>query len=113
MALGSAFIAPLADRIGRRLQTLGCLLLVVVAMALSAATVDYAQLGICRLVTGLGIGGLVASLPVIAAEFPPQRQRSTMIALYTIGGVELTPSARKDRGMTHQAAWFDAPTRSN
>jgi len=85
MALGSAFIAPLADRIGRRLQTLGCLLLVVIAMALSAATMNYAQLGICRLITGLGIGGLVASLPVIAAEFSPQRRRSTMIALYTMG----------------------------
>lgn len=99
MAFGSAFIAPLADRIGRRLQTLGCLALVVVTMALAAFAADYVQLGLCRLLTGLGIGGLVASLPVVAAEFSPQRRRSTMIAIYTsglpLGGVvgALTASA--------------------
>lgn len=85
MALGSAFIAPLADRIGRRRQTLGCLALVVVTMALAAVTADHIQLGLCRFLTGLGIGGLVASLPVVAAEFSPQRRRSTMIAIYTSG----------------------------
>lgn len=85
MAFGSTFIAPLADRIGRRMQTLGCLALVVVTMALAAFSADYIQLGLCRLLTGLGIGGLVASLPVVAAEFSPRRRRSTMIAIYTSG----------------------------
>lgn len=85
MAFGSAFIAPLADRIGRRAQTLGCLALVVATMALAAFSADYMQLGLCRLLTGLGIGGLVASLPVVAAEFSPQRRRGTMIAIYTSG----------------------------
>lgn len=85
MAFGSAFIAPLADRIGRRSQTLACLALVVVTMALAAFSADYIQLGLCRLLTGLGIGGLVASLPVVAAEFSPQRRRGTMIAIYTSG----------------------------
>ncbi|WP_009478404.1 MFS transporter [Rhodococcus sp. JVH1] len=85
MALGSAFVAPLADRTGRRPLTLGCLLLVVLTMALAALTTSFAQLGVCRLLTGIGIGGLVASLPVLTAEFSPRRRRATMIALYTTG----------------------------
>lgn len=85
MALGSAFLAPLADRIGRRPLTLACLLLVVISMGFAAISTNYLQLGIVRLLTGLGIGGLVASLPVITAEFSPQSRRSTMIALYTMG----------------------------
>lgn len=85
MALGSAFIAPLADRTGRRPLTLACLLLVTVTMALASITTSFAQLGVCRLLTGLGIGGLVASLPVLTAEFSPRRRRGTMIALYTTG----------------------------
>ncbi|MCB8914035.1 MFS transporter [Rhodococcus rhodochrous] len=85
MALGSAFIAPLADRTGRRPLTLCCLLLVTVTMALAALTTNVAQLGACRLLTGVGIGGLVASLPVLTAEFSPRRRRGTMIALYTTG----------------------------
>ncbi|BAH51564.1 putative vanillate transporter [Rhodococcus opacus B4] len=85
MALGSAFIAPLADRTGRRPLTLACLLLVSVTMALASITTSFTQLGVCRLLTGLGIGGLVASLPVLTAEFSPRRRRGTMIALYTTG----------------------------
>ncbi|GAA4641431.1 MFS transporter [Gordonia humi] len=85
MAVGSALIAPLADRIGRRRLTLYCLIAVVVAMGAAAATTNAVQLGACRVVTGLGIGGLVASLPVITAEFSPRRRRGTMIAIYTCG----------------------------
>lgn len=85
MAFGSAFLAPLADRIGRRMQTLGCLLLVAIAMLLASFSTSFVQLGIWRVLTGLGIGGLAASLPVVVAEFSPQRRRTTMLAIYTIG----------------------------
>ena len=85
MALGSAFLAPLADRIGRRPLTLACLLLVAISMGFASISANYLQLGLVRLLTGLGIGGLVASLPVITAEFSPRSRRSTMIALYTMG----------------------------
>lgn len=85
MAIGSVFVAPLADRIGRRAQTLACLALVTLAMGASAITGDVTLLALCRLLTGIGIGGLVVSLPVVAAEFSPKRRRSTMIALYTAG----------------------------
>lgn len=85
MAFGLAFLAPLADRIGRRMQTLGCLLLVAIAMLLASFSTSFVQLGIWRVLTGLGIGGLAASLPVVVAEFSPQRRRTTMIAIYTLG----------------------------
>ncbi|GAF46443.1 MFS transporter [Rhodococcus wratislaviensis] len=85
MALGSALLAPLADRIGRRPLTLACLLLVAISMGLASISASLLQLGLFRFLTGLGIGGLVASLPVITAEFSPQRRRGTMIALYTMG----------------------------
>lgn len=85
MALGSAFIAPLADRIGRRPLSLACLLISTVGMTLSAVSADAVQLGLCRLLTGLGIGGLIASLPVIVAEYSPARRRGTTIGLYTVG----------------------------
>ena len=85
MALGSAFIAPLADRIGRRPLSLVCLLISTLGMTLAATSTSFVELGLSRLLTGLGVGGLIASLPVIIAEYSPARRRGTTIGLYTTG----------------------------
>ncbi|GAA2851157.1 MFS transporter [Pseudonocardia halophobica] len=85
MALGSAFVAPLADRIGRRPLTVACLAVSTAGMVLAATSTAYAGLGLARLVTGLGIGGMVASLPVLLAEYSPRRRRGATIALYAAG----------------------------
>lgn len=85
MAIGSLFIAPLADRIGRRRLTLGCILLVTAALLASAFAANFAQLAIFRAVTGLGIGGMLASISVIVSEFCPARRRTTAIALFASG----------------------------
>ncbi|RFA08856.1 MFS transporter [Subtercola boreus] len=85
LVFGSALIAPLADRIGRRRMTLLCLGIVIVSMAGSALTTNMTELGITRVITGVGVGGLVAGLPVVISEFSPQRRRATMVALGTAG----------------------------
>lgn len=85
LVFGSAFIAPLADRIGRRRMTLLSLAIVIVSMGASALTTNMTELGITRAITGVGVGGLVAGLPVVISEFAPQRRRASMIALGTAG----------------------------
>lgn len=85
MALGSAFLAPIADRVGRRPLTLACLLVSTVGMALAAASPGFSALGLARLLTGLGIGGVVASLPVIISEYAPTSRRGTAMGLYAVG----------------------------
>lgn len=70
MAFGSAFIAPLADRIGRRMQVLGCLLLVVITMAIAAFSANVVQLGVCRFLTGLGVG-VVSAIGRLGAIVSP------------------------------------------
>ncbi|MHA6784661.1 MFS transporter [Pseudonocardia saturnea] len=85
MALGSALVAPLADRIGRRPLTLACLAMATIGMALSALTTGFGQLGLCRLLTGIGVGGVIASLPVIIAEYSNLRGRGTSTAFFAVG----------------------------
>ncbi len=85
MALGSALIAPLSDRIGRRPHTLICLAVCAVGMLLATVSTGFWFLGVCRLLTGLGAGGMVAGLPVIITEYSPRRFRGMMIALYGTG----------------------------
>ena len=85
MAVGSMFVAPWADRIGRRPMVLGCLAVAGAAMLLSAASQSPWQLGILRTVTGIGIGGILATSNVIAAEYSSTRWRGLAVSLNSTG----------------------------
>jgi len=85
MAGGSLFVAPWADRLGRRAITLLCLGTITLGMLASAFTQAPAQLAALRVVTGIGIGGILASLNVITSEYSSGRWRSTAISLQVTG----------------------------
>lgn len=85
MAAGSLFIAPWADRFGRRPLILFCLLVSGVGMLLSAASQTPTQLALLRGITGLGIGGILASSNVIASEYASKRWRSLAVSLQSTG----------------------------
>ena len=85
MALGSLFIAPFGDRYGRRPLILICLALMAAGMALTATATGLVSLCVWRVVTGLGIGGMVATINAVAAEFANERRRDFSVAVMTIG----------------------------
>lgn len=91
MAVGSLVLAPLADIVGRRLSTLASLVVMAVAMGLSATSGDVLILCMWRFITGLGIGVLLAAINAIAAEYANDRQRTFAVSVmaigYPIGGV--------------------------
>ena len=85
MAGGSLFLAPLADRFGRRMLIVCCLTLITIGMLLSAAAAAPMQLAALRVLTGLGIGGMLASLNVITSEYSSGKWRSAAISLQVTG----------------------------
>lgn len=85
MAIGSLFVAPLADRLGRQPVVLLCLVVVSVGMLLSAMARTHIELAALRAITGVGIGGMLASVGVITSEFASQKWRSSAIALQATG----------------------------
>ncbi|WEL57649.1 MFS transporter [Pseudomonas kermanshahensis] len=85
MAAGSLFIAPWADRFGRRPLILFCLALSGVGMLLSALSQSPLQLALLRGLTGLGIGGILASSNVIASEYASKRWRGLAVSLQSTG----------------------------
>ncbi len=107
MALGSIFLGGLADKIGRRPTVLGCLvrhgdsactwrpppascvggIVEPVYSLFVAGEVDprLADLATWRIVTGLGIGGMLAAINAVAAEFSNARRRDISIAIMSIG----------------------------
>ena len=85
MALGSVFLGGVADKIGRRPTILGCLAVMAVGMVMATTVRGLIDLSIWRVVTGLGIGGMLAAINAVAAEFSNTRRRDLSVSLMSIG----------------------------
>jgi benzoate transport len=105
MALGSIFLGGVADKIGRRPTILGCLMVMALGMYMVTTSnavlggivapifglfgqqidVRLADLSVWRVITGLGIGGMLAAINAVAAEFSNQKRRNLNIAIMSIG----------------------------
>jgi benzoate transport len=91
MGLGSVLLGGVADKIGRRPTILGCLCAMTVGMLGASLAGGVPTLLVWRLLTGLGIGGMLASINAAAAELSSQRWRGLAVGLmvigYPVGGV--------------------------
>jgi MFS family permease len=72
----------MADRIGRRAIVLVSVSFVAVGMALSAIAANMPQLAVLRVITGIGIGGILPTVSVLVAEYSSDRWRSTLVSLH-------------------------------
>ena len=85
MAIGSIVLGGVADRIGRRPTILGCLALMALGMVMVTTVSGLRSLSVWRVVTGVGIGGMLAAINAVAAEFSNARRRHLSISLMSIG----------------------------
>lgn len=85
MAVGSVALGNLADRIGRRPTVLACLVIMAGGMAMATTASSVVNLSIIRLVTGLGIGGMLACTNALVAEFSNDRHRNLAVAIMAAG----------------------------
>ncbi|GAA1778674.1 MFS transporter [Streptomonospora arabica] len=85
MAIGSMLLAPFADLVGRRPLILLSLALGTIGMFGAAMAPSVTVMGVFRLVTGIGVGGILASTNVMASEFSNARNRGLAIGIYTAG----------------------------
>ena len=85
MAFGSVLLGGVADKIGRRPTILGCLAAMAIGMFGAGHAHGVTELLACRLLTGLGIGGTLASINATAAELTNRRWRNFALALMVIG----------------------------
>jgi MFS family permease len=85
MAIGSVFLGGVADKVGRRPTLLGCLVVMATGMVLATTASSPVQLSIWRVVTGLGIGGMLSCTNAVVAEFSNRRWRSLCISFMVIG----------------------------
>lgn len=91
MGVGSILLGGLADSRGRRPTILCCLVIMSVGMLAAGLASGVVELSLYRFVTGLGIGGMLASTNAMVAEFSNSRHRSMSVMLmaggYPLGAV--------------------------
>ncbi len=91
MGLGSIALGSLSDIFGRKPMIVFSLVLMTAGMLLTARARGVVELGIWRLLTGLGIGSMLAAINALSGEMANERRRdlavSVMNAGYSIGGL--------------------------
>lgn len=85
MAVGSIVLGAVADSRGRRPTILGCLTLMTGGMFCASLVDSVNQMLLARFVTGLGIGGMLASTNAMAAEFSNAKYRNLSVILMATG----------------------------
>ncbi|MFT3690987.1 MFS transporter [Paenirhodobacter sp.] len=91
MALGGLFIAPLADRFGRRPLIIALLSVITVTMLISSRATSVTELVILRALIGVSVGAFLASVTTMAADFAPPGRQAFVVAMaisgYAFGAV--------------------------
>jgi len=91
MAIGSLFIGGVSDKFGRRPVMLACLVAMAGGMLLATTAQNVQTLSLWRILTGVGVGGMLATTNAATAEIPNSKYRNLALAMmvigYPIGGV--------------------------
>lgn len=91
MTLGAVALAPFADRYGRKLLMLLAALLMSSSIYLTSWATSLESLMVFRLLSGLGIGIMMATSAALTAEVVPSKTRgfwvSLIVAGYPVGAV--------------------------
>ena len=91
MTIGSIALGGIADTIGRRYTSIFCMAVMALGMLATTTVTNIPQLMIYRILTGIGLGGLLAAINALAAEFANRKRRHLCVSImsigYPIGGV--------------------------
>jgi AAHS family 4-hydroxybenzoate transporter-like MFS transporter len=84
MAVGSLVLGWLGDRIGRKTSFCACVALMGLGSLASSVAGGPGTLTLCRLLTGLGLGGAAPLAAALIAEWAPRRWRGLAVAVVIV-----------------------------
>ena len=85
MGFGSVLLGGAADKYGRKLTMLACLVVMALGMWLAGHAHSVPPMVGYRFITGIGIGGMLAATNAVTAESSNEKWRKFAIALYVAG----------------------------
>ncbi|APD88384.1 hypothetical protein BM524_00405 [Alteromonas mediterranea] len=86
MTLGAIYLAPFADKIGRRKILLIATLMIGISMIITGFIPPSVEwMIVIRAISGLGIGIIFASSATVGAEFAPEKIRNLVVTVVIMG----------------------------
>ncbi|WP_400162411.1 MFS transporter [Brevibacillus sp. TJ4] len=90
-AIGALAFGYLADKIGRRKVIVLCVVLFSIFVPLAGLMVDPVLFAICRVIAGLGLGGVMPNIIALTTEYAPKTSRAAIVSFvfcgYSVGGI--------------------------
>lgn len=91
MMFGALIFGTIADKLGRKRVIMICTFIFSLFMLLTGLSNSPELFGLCRFITGLGLGGVMPNVIALISDYSPKGTRSRMIATimagYSIGGI--------------------------
>jgi AAHS family benzoate transporter-like MFS transporter len=84
MMFGGLFFGFLADRVGRKRMIQVSVACYSLGAGLFGLSYTPLQFGLCRVLTGFGLGGIVPITIAMLTEYAPRSKRSTMVIISTL-----------------------------
>jgi MFS transporter, AAHS family, 4-hydroxybenzoate transporter len=99
LALGALLFGPIADRFGRKAVILLCVAIFGVSSVCTTMSSNITELAIWRIITGLGLGGVLPNLISLTNEHASLRLRNALVMIMfcgfplgaTVGGLITAP----------------------
>ncbi len=85
LIVGGFGIGWLADRLGRRGALIAAMIVMTLATLATAFARNLPELFACRVLTGIGFGGVVPAAAALVSEFLPTRTRASVVAFVILG----------------------------
>jgi AAHS family 4-hydroxybenzoate transporter-like MFS transporter len=85
LIIGGFTIGWIADLIGRRGALIAAMVVMTLATFATAFAQDVPQLLVCRILTGIGFGGVVPAAAALVSEFMPTRTRASVVSFVILG----------------------------
>ncbi|KAK9427196.1 general substrate transporter [Lipomyces doorenjongii] len=80
--LGSILISFWGEKLGRRQSIAGGAVVMIIGAIIQGTSYDIAQMLVGRIISGIGIGIINSTIPVLQAEISPQATRGLYVAMY-------------------------------
>jgi MFS transporter, AAHS family, 4-hydroxybenzoate transporter len=85
MGVGALFIAPLADRFGRKRIIMAALALMSAGMIACGLVSSLGALVVARVIVGMGIGTVLAAMAALASESAPAKDQNLAVGVVQAG----------------------------
>jgi AAHS family 4-hydroxybenzoate transporter-like MFS transporter len=85
LIIGGFTIGWIADLIGRRGALIVAMIVMTLATFATAFARDVPELLVCRILTGIGFGGVVPAAAALVSEFMPTRTRASTVSFVILG----------------------------